>query len=185
MHKIYFTIMATERVPAWRFVHNTPYRPHEFDIIKAYDLMENERYSIVKDDPIGGISGWELSQINNDTRLTINIQSYQTGKIVCFDPAILLYSFGDGISKRPLAMREEEYCRSINKIVSDKLRSSFPYITHIEFINYILKLIGNKYFYFKFMVDGTGEIPEGYQTYEEYCKKYLRHINRYIAYFAT
>ena len=35
------------------------------------------------------------------------------------------------------------------------------------------------------MVDGTGEIPEGYQTYEEYCKKYLRHINRYIAYFAT
>lgn len=185
MHKIYFTIMATERNPAWKYVHNTPYRPHEFEFIsREYSLMENERYSIVKNEPISGISGFDYFRINSDTRLTINIQSYQTGEIVCFDPAILLYSFGNGISKRPLAMREEEYWHSINKIVSDKLRSSFPYITHIEFINYILNLIGNKYFYFKFMVDGTGEVPEGYQTYEEYCKKYHR-INRYIAYFAT
>lgn len=177
--------MATERNPAWRYVHNTPYRPFEFTLIRAYDLMENERYSIVKDDPIGGINGFDYFKINNDTRLTINIQSYQTGEIVCFDPAILLFSFGDNNSRRPFATKEEEYYRSINKIIWDKLRSSFPYITHIEFINYILKLIGNKYFYFKFMVDGTGEVPKGYQTYEEYCKKHLRHINRYFAYFAT
>ena len=146
MHKIYFTIMATERNPAWRYVHNTPYRPFEFTLIRAYDLMENERYSIVKDDPIGGINGFDYFKINNDTRLTINIQSYQTGEIVCFDPAILLFSFGDNNSRRPFATKEEEYYRSINKIIWDKLRSSFPYITHIEFINYILKLIEQEKF---------------------------------------